>query len=114
MVEGVPRGGQTAAGRRYGSSGDLARGQGAAVRGDCAEGGCRRPDPRKPSAEKKHDRGWGVRGMRYSASEKLEIIRTVETSHLPARQTLDMLGTPSTTYYRWYDRWCEGGLDALE
>ncbi|CUH37222.1 hypothetical protein JSE7799_01271 [Jannaschia seosinensis] len=52
--------------------------------------------------------------MRYSASEKLEIIRTVEASHLPVRQTLAMLGIPSTTYYRWYDRWSEGGLDALE
>lgn len=52
--------------------------------------------------------------MRYTASEKLEIIRTVEASHLPARQTLTMLGIPRTTYYRWYDRWSEGGLDALE
>jgi Transposase and inactivated derivatives len=52
--------------------------------------------------------------MRYPASEKLEIIRTVEASHLPARQTLAMLGIPRTTYYRWYDRWSEGGLDALE
>ena len=25
-----------------------------------------------------------------------------------------MLGIPRTTYYRWYDRWSEGGLDALE
>ena len=52
--------------------------------------------------------------MRYPASEKLEIIRTVEASHLSARQTLAMLGIPRTTYYRWYDRWSEGGLDALE
>ena len=51
--------------------------------------------------------------MRYPASEKLEIIRTVEASHLSARQTLAMLGIPRTTYYRWYDRWSEGGLDAL-
>lgn len=52
--------------------------------------------------------------MRYPASEKLEIIRTVEASYLPARQTLAMLGIPRSTYYRWYDRWSEGGLDALE
>tara|TARA_B100000745_G_scaffold283311_1_gene217294 strand:- start:213 stop:824 length:612 start_codon:yes stop_codon:yes gene_type:complete len=52
--------------------------------------------------------------MRYSASEKLEIIRTVEASHLPVRQTLTVLGIPSTTFYRWYDRWSDGGLDALE
>jgi transposase-like protein len=45
--------------------------------------------------------------MRYSASEKLEIIRTVERSHLPVKQTLDMLGIPRTTFYRWYDRYVE-------
>ena len=25
-----------------------------------------------------------------------------------------MLGIPPTSYYRWYDRWFEGGLDALD
>jgi len=51
--------------------------------------------------------------MRYSASEKLETIRTVENSHLPVKNTLDMLGIPRTTFYRWYDLYVEGGLDAL-
>jgi transposase InsO family protein len=51
--------------------------------------------------------------MRYPASEKLEIIRTVETSHLPVKRTLAMLGIPSSTYYDWYARWVEGGLDGL-
>ena len=51
--------------------------------------------------------------MRYPASEKLEIIRTVEGSHLPTKQTLDMLGIPHTTFYRWYDLYLEGGLDGL-
>src|SRR6056297_3422329 len=51
--------------------------------------------------------------MRYPASEKLEIIRTVEASHLPVRRTLAMLGIPSSTYYDWYACWVEGGLDAL-
>ena len=32
--------------------------------------------------------------MRYPASEKLEIIRLVEQSHLPAKRTLDQLGIP--------------------
>ena len=50
--------------------------------------------------------------MRYPASEKLEIIRLVEGSHLPVRRTLDKLGIPSTTFYRWYDRYRGGsGLD---
>ncbi|NKB28111.1 MAG: DDE-type integrase/transposase/recombinase [Rhodobacteraceae bacterium] len=51
--------------------------------------------------------------MRYPASEKFEIIRTVEASHLPTRQTLKMLGIPSSTYYDWYARWSDGGLDGL-
>ena len=51
--------------------------------------------------------------MRYPASEKLEIIRTVEGSHLPTKQTLDMLGIPRTTFYRWYDLYLEGGLEGL-
>ena len=51
--------------------------------------------------------------MRYPASEKLEIIRTVERSHLPTKQTLDMLGIPRSTFYRWYDLYLEDGLDGL-
>ena len=51
--------------------------------------------------------------MRYSASEKLEIIHTVEGSHLPTKQTLDMLGIPRTTFYRWYDLYLGYGLDGL-
>ena len=38
--------------------------------------------------------------MRYAASEKLEIIRLVEESHLSARLTLAKLGIPRTTFYR--------------
>ena len=51
--------------------------------------------------------------MRYPASEKLEIIRTVEGSNLPTKQTLDMLDIPRSTFYRWYDLYLEGGLDGL-
>lgn len=51
--------------------------------------------------------------MRYPASEKLEIIRIVEQSHLPAKQTLDQLGVARRTFYRWYDRYLEGGPEAL-
>ena len=51
--------------------------------------------------------------MRYPAAEKLEIIRLVEQSHLPARRTLRQLGVPPATFYRWYDRYQRGGPDAL-
>ena len=59
--------------------------------------------------KKKHDRGWGRGGMRYPLSEKLEIIRLVERSHLPAKRTLAQLGIPRTSFYRWYDRYLTGG-----
>ena len=52
--------------------------------------------------------------MRYPASEKLEIIQLVEQSHLPAKRTLDMLGIPKTTFYRWYDRYLALGAAGLE
>ena len=52
--------------------------------------------------------------MRYPASEKLEIIRLVEQSHLPARRTLEQLGIPRRTFCRWYDRYLDGGPEALE
>jgi transposase-like protein len=52
--------------------------------------------------------------MRYPASEKLEIIQLVERSHLPAKQTLDKLGVPRTTFYRWYGQYRAGGRDALQ
>jgi hypothetical protein len=51
--------------------------------------------------------------MRYPASEKAEIIQLVEQSHLPAKRTLDKLGIPRATFYRWYDRYRDGGLEAL-
>ena len=37
--------------------------------------------------------------MRYPASEKLEIIRGVERSHLPKRRTLAMFGILRTTHF---------------
>lgn len=52
--------------------------------------------------------------MRYPSSEKLEVIRLVEQSHLSAKQTLDRLGIPRSTFYRWYDLYLTGGIDALE
>ncbi|TWI16345.1 transposase, partial [Bradyrhizobium yuanmingense] len=67
------------------------------------EGGRGRSDPGEPSAQKKYERRWGGRGMRYPASEKAEIIQLVEQSHLPAKRTLDKLGIPRATFYRWYD-----------
>jgi transposase-like protein len=51
--------------------------------------------------------------MRYPASEKLEIIKSVEQSHLPVRRTLEKLGIARTTFYHWYDLYRSGGPEAL-
>jgi putative transposase len=52
--------------------------------------------------------------MRYSASEKFEIIELVEQSPLSIRQTLAPIGIPRSTFYEWYSRYQEGGIEALE
>ena len=52
--------------------------------------------------------------MRYSASEKAEIIRLVEQSALPVKRTLEKLGIPRATFYRWYDLYQSGGPEALD
>ena len=51
--------------------------------------------------------------MRYSQSEKMEIIRLVEESGLPIKRTLDELDVPKSTFYRWYRRYNEYGYDGL-
>lgn len=59
----------------------LRRGKGPSSRGHRLEGGRGRSHPGEPPAQKKSERGWGGRGMRYPASEKAEIIQLVEQSH---------------------------------
>ena len=51
--------------------------------------------------------------MRYPASEKLEIIRLVEQSHLPVRRALEKLGISRATFYRWCGLYQTGGPEAL-
>jgi putative transposase len=40
--------------------------------------------------------------MRYSASEKFEIIELVEQSALSVGRTLASIGIPKSTFYDWY------------
>lgn len=62
-----------------------------------------------------------VKGLRSEARElkecvaelTLEIISLVERSSRPAKWTLDKLGVPRRTFYRWYDRYLEYGEDGL-
>jgi len=51
--------------------------------------------------------------MRYSPSEKLEIIRVVEDSELSVRQTLKEIGIHRSTFYSWYRRYLEDGIEGL-
>ena len=52
--------------------------------------------------------------MRYTASEKLEIIQLVQQSPLSVRRSLSKIGVSKSTFYAWLDRYHTGGLDALE
>jgi transposase InsO family protein len=51
--------------------------------------------------------------MSYTASEKLEIIRLVEESSLCVTATLRELGIARATFYDWYARYAEHGLNGL-
>ena len=51
--------------------------------------------------------------MRRTASEKMEIIRLVEETDLPAWETLRQLGVPRSTFSGWYQRYEAEGFDGL-
>lgn len=51
--------------------------------------------------------------MRYSQSEKMEIIRTVEGSQLGVKPTLRELQLSPSTFYEWYRKYREYGYDGL-
>jgi putative transposase len=51
--------------------------------------------------------------MRHSQSEKLEIIRIVEDSHIGVKKTLAEMGVNRSTFYKWYQRYQVDGYDGL-
>ena len=51
--------------------------------------------------------------MRYSQSEKMEVIRLVDESPVSVKQTLIELDINRSTYYEWYRRYQQGGYEAL-
>lgn len=51
--------------------------------------------------------------MRFTATEKHEIIRLVEESDLPVKLTLEQLDIPKSTFYDWYRRYLAKGFDGL-
>jgi len=51
--------------------------------------------------------------MRYTQSEKMEIIRMVEESSFSVKQTLGEIGVSRSTFYEWYKRYQEHGYEGL-
>lgn len=51
--------------------------------------------------------------MRYSQSEKMEIVRVVEGSELSVRQTLRELDVNRSSFYHWYKGYMEKGFEGL-
>jgi transposase-like protein len=43
--------------------------------------------------------------MRFTQSEKMEIIRLVRGSQLGVKRTLEELDVPRSSFYRWYRRY---------
>lgn len=52
--------------------------------------------------------------IRRTAEEKQEIIRLVEHSNLSIKKTLAELDVPRSTFYRWYQRYQEDGVEGLQ
>lgn len=51
--------------------------------------------------------------MRYTPSEKMQIIRLVEDSPVSIKQALFELNVNRSTFYNWYRRYQEGGFEGL-
>jgi putative transposase len=51
--------------------------------------------------------------VRYTSSEKMEIIRLVEGSRLPVKRTLLELDVPRRSFYRWYRAYSTDGYQGL-
>ena len=52
--------------------------------------------------------------IRYTPEEKMEIIHLVEHSNLSVKKTLEELQVPRSTFYSWYQRYQEHGMDGLK
>jgi transposase-like protein len=51
--------------------------------------------------------------MKYTPSEKMEIIRMVEGSRLSVKQTWREIDVPRSSFYEWSRRYKEAGYDGL-
>ena len=51
--------------------------------------------------------------MKYNAAEKYEIIRMIEQSDIGVRRTLHQIGVSKSSFYEWYRRYLEDGIEGL-
>ena len=51
--------------------------------------------------------------MKYTPSEKMELIRMVEESSLSVNQSLREMDVPRSSFYEWYKRYQEAGYEGL-
>jgi len=51
--------------------------------------------------------------MRFTQSEKMEIIKIVQESELGVNRTLQELGIHKSTFYQWYGKYQDRGYDGL-
>ena len=52
--------------------------------------------------------------MRFTASEKQEIIKIVTRSEIGVNKTLREIGLNKSTFYNWYKSYSDNGIDGLE
>jgi putative transposase len=51
--------------------------------------------------------------VRYTQTEKMEVIRLVEGSSLPVKRALEELDVPRSSFYRWYAAYVREGYEGL-
>jgi transposase-like protein len=52
--------------------------------------------------------------MKFSQSEKMEIIRMIEGSDLSVKKTLEKMDEPRSSFYNRYRKYLEQGYDGLK
>ena len=52
--------------------------------------------------------------MRFTVSEKQELIKMVVESELGVNRTLRELGLNKSTFYKWYKSYSDHGVEGLE
>ena len=70
-------------------------------------------DPYSRGASRQHNPFLITAKNEVSRNREARDYQAGRASHLPAKRTLDQLGIPRRTFYRWYDRYRDGGPEGL-